>query len=102
MLNSKSEDTRLSREVESAFRGRECIFIGFEISSIGQDIIYSRDPYKGRESDLEAHRGLAEAVRVSIEPRRAFTPDAVRVIEKSMRAASTGRERALRGLCEYL
>ncbi len=26
MLNSKSEDTRLSREVESAFRGRECNF----------------------------------------------------------------------------
>jgi hypothetical protein len=30
MLNSKSEDTRLSREVESAFRGRDSTFRGLE------------------------------------------------------------------------
>jgi hypothetical protein len=52
----------LLEAVSVIFRGRECICIGFVISRIGQDIKYSRDPYKGRESDLEAHKGLVEAM----------------------------------------
>ena len=55
-------------------------------------LIEALEANKGRESDVEALRVLAVAVRVLF--------GAVRRIVKAR--ASTGRERAFRGLREYL